>query len=61
MTRILTIGIPYPHPHTRGNPRYFSIGAPYIAVCEDWVNIATNWTNLMPYAVERNHGNLAEM
>lgn len=40
---------------------YFSFGAPYIAVAEDWLPIATNWTGLMPMAVERNFGNLAEM
>ena len=40
---------------------YYSFGAPYIALAEDWLPIATNWTNLMPMAVERNFGNLAEM
>ena len=40
---------------------WYSIGAPYIALAEDWLPIATNWTNLMPMAVERNFGNLAEM
>lgn len=40
---------------------WFSIGAPYIALAEDWLPISTNWTNLMPMAVERNYGNLAEM
>ena len=36
---------------------YFSFGAPYIALASDWLPIATNWTNLMPMAVERNFGN----
>jgi hypothetical protein len=40
---------------------FYSFGAPYIALAEDWLPIATNWTNLMPMAVERNFGNLAEM
>lgn len=40
---------------------YYSFGAPYIAIAEDWLPIATYWTNLMPMAVERNFGNLAEM
>jgi hypothetical protein len=40
---------------------YYSFGAPYIALASDWLPIATNWTNLMPMAVERNFGNLAEM
>jgi hypothetical protein len=40
---------------------YYSFGAPYIALAEDWLPIATNWTSLMPMAVERNFGNLAEM
>ena len=40
---------------------FFSIGAPYIALAGDWLPIATNWTGLMPMAVERNFGNLAEM
>ena len=40
---------------------YYSFGAPYIALAVDWLPIATNWTNLMPMAVERNFGNLAEM
>jgi hypothetical protein len=40
---------------------YYSFGAPYIALAEDWLPIATNWTALMPMAVERNFGNLAEM
>lgn len=41
--------------------RWYSIGAPYIALASDWLPIATNWTNLMPMAVERSFGNLAEM
>ena len=41
--------------------RYFSIGAPYIALAADWIPIASNWTSLMAPALERNHGNLAEM
>jgi hypothetical protein len=40
---------------------WYSIGAPYIALASDWLPLATNWTNLMPMAVERNFGNLAEM
>ena len=40
---------------------YYSFGAPYIALASDWLPIATNWTGLMPMAVERNFGNLAEM
>lgn len=40
---------------------WYSFGAPYIALAEDWLPIATNWTGLMPMAVERNFGNLAEM
>jgi hypothetical protein len=40
---------------------FFSIGAPYIALASDWLPIASNWTGLMPMAVERNFGNLAEM
>ena len=40
---------------------FYSIGAPYIALAGDWLPIATNWTSLMPMAVERNFGNLAEM
>eukprot|EP00613_Pedinella_sp_CCMP2098_P022131 CAMPEP_0171688796 /NCGR_PEP_ID=MMETSP0991-20121206/4101_1 /TAXON_ID=483369 /ORGANISM="non described non described, Strain CCMP2098" /LENGTH=573 /DNA_ID=CAMNT_0012276791 /DNA_START=28 /DNA_END=1749 /DNA_ORIENTATION=+ len=40
---------------------WYSIGAPYIALASDWLPISTNWTNLMPMAVERNFGNLAEM
>jgi len=40
---------------------WYSIGAPYIALAEDWLPISTNWTSLMPMAVERNYGNLAEM
>ena len=40
---------------------YYSFGAPYIALASDWLPIATNWTALMPMAVERNFGNLAEM
>lgn len=40
---------------------FYSFGAPYIALASDWLPIATNWTNLMPMAVERNFGNLAEM
>lgn len=33
----------------------------YIALAEDWLPISANWTNLMPMAVARNYGNLAEM
>jgi hypothetical protein len=33
--------------------RYYSIGAPYIALASDWLPIATNWTNLMPMAVRK--------
>ena len=40
---------------------WYSIGAPYIALASDWLPISTNWTALMPMAVERNFGNLAEM
>ena len=40
---------------------FYSIGAPYMALAADWLPIATNWTGLMPMAVERNFGNLAEM
>jgi hypothetical protein len=40
---------------------WFSIGAPYLALASDWLPISTNWTALMPMAVERNFGNLAEM
>ena len=40
---------------------FYSIGAPYIALAGDWLPIATNWTSLMPMAVERKFGNLAEM
>ena len=40
---------------------FYSIGAPYIALAADWLPIATNWTGLMPMALERNFGNLAEM
>jgi hypothetical protein len=40
---------------------FFSIGAPYIALAGDWLPIASNWTGLMPMAVQRNFGNLAEM
>lgn len=40
---------------------FYSFGAPYIALAVDWLPIATNWTYLMPMAVERNFGNLAEM
>ena len=40
---------------------FYSIGAPYIALAADWRPIATNWTHLMPMAVARNFGNLAEM
>ena len=45
----------------RGAAGYYSIGAPYIALAADWLPIATNWTALMPMAVERSFGNLAEM
>ena len=45
----------------RSAANFFSIGAPYIALAADWLPIATNWTGLMPMAVERNFGNLAEM
>jgi len=40
---------------------WYSIGAPYIALASDWLPLAANWTSLMPMAVERNFGNLAEM
>ena len=40
---------------------FYSIGAPYVALAQDWLPIATNWTGLMPMAVQRNFGNLAEM
>ena len=40
---------------------FYSIGAPYVALASDWLPIATNWTALMPMAVARNFGNLAEM
>ena len=44
-----------------GAASYYSIGAPYIALASDWLPIASNWTGLMPMAVRRNFGNLAEM
>jgi hypothetical protein len=50
-----------PDLNEQSSSAYYSFGAPYIALAEDWLPIATNWTNLMPMAVERNFGNLAEM
>jgi len=63
---LTSIGRPHspaldPDLNERSADTWYSFGAPYIAVAEDWLPIATNWTGLMPMAVERNFGNLAEM
>ena len=50
-----------PDLNERSADAFYSIGAPYVALASDWLPIATNWTGLMPMAVARNFGNLAEM
>ena len=50
-----------PDLNERSADAFYSIGAPYIALAQDWLPIATNWTGLMPMAVARSFGNLAEM
>ena len=50
-----------PDLNERSADAFYSIGAPYVALASDWLPIATNWTGLMPMAVARSFGNLAEM